>query len=452
MAKINRVITAIKTTLANGGVKVGEGKRTTKKTTCYLLKLFSCIDDKRIKGMIDYPLEYIVLIAFLAVLGSANTWQEIEDFGKSKSGWLKKFLDVKKYGIPSHDTFRRVFGLLETKQLQDIIIDLLQANMEVIRKSIHADSDDGDEGFRLLCIDGKEENGTGRKYHAKTKGKVRNTQTLHVYDATNMICLASEAIDRKTNEIPTAQKILNTMNLERTLCTFDALHMQKDTIAIIREKGGHYVGGLKGNQQGLMEDAGACFTEKTLNKLRKSKKTKKPVYLKFKEHAHGQWETREYFLASPAKNEERDKKWKDLRSYVLCIKTIVPDNPAEGPSSEMRLYASDLDDLSVLSDAIRSHWTVEQFHWQLDVSFKEDENSTMDSTAFENLSLIIKMSLHVIQLMKTKNPRVSVQRFRKRFAWNFEETLEQLLLMFSDEAIIKVLDDRRETSNSSSCS
>jgi len=445
MAKINRTVLAIKEALAYGDITPDKGKRTSKRTTAFLLRLFSIVDDVRIQKLIVYPLEYIILIAFLAVLGSADTWQDIADFAEAKAAWLQKFIDVKKYGIPSHDTFRRVFGLIETTQLQDIIINILIENISRIRNSLHIDANESD--YRLLCIDGKEENGTGRKYCASHDGKVRNTQTLHVYDATNMVCLASEPIDKKTNEIPTAQKILRTMDLKYTVCTFDALHMQKETLSIIRAQEGHYVGGLKGNQQGLMEEAVSCFTDEICVKLEKSRKVKKPVYIKTQEHTHGQEETREYYIVAAPENKDRAEKWKDLVSFILCKKTMMPDDPEKEKKIEFRYYASDLDDLNVISEAIRLHWSVEEFHWQLDYSFKEDDNSTMDVTAYENLSLLIKMSLHLIQLMKTRSKNVSVRRYRKRFAWNFEDTLEELLMFFDDEALIKVLSDKETESS-----
>ena len=124
MAKINRVIVAVKQAMEENDINPQNGKRTTKATTKHLLCLFSTIEDVRMQRKIDYPLEYILLIAFLAILGNANTWAEIEDFGKSKERWLQKFLNVKKYGIPSHDTFRRVFGLIATSELQKIVVDL----------------------------------------------------------------------------------------------------------------------------------------------------------------------------------------------------------------------------------------------------------------------------------------------------------------------------------------
>lgn len=447
MAKINRTVVAIKNAMKENNLCPQKGKRTTKAATKSLLILFSTIEDVRMQGKIDYPLEYILLIAFLAILGSANTWAEIEDFGKSKKRWLQKFVNVKKYGIPSHDTFRRVFGLIATSELQDIIVDLLIENLKKMRNCFHVDAPD--DGYRLLCIDGKEENGTGRKYCASQGKKVRNTQTLHIYDATNQVCIASEPIEKKTNEIPTAQRILKTMELSKTLCTFDALHMQRETLKIIREKHGHYVGGLKGNQQGLLEEAMSCFSDEVCQRLKKSKKKEKPVYIKSVCRAHGQTETREYFLVASPENKERDEKWNSIQSYVLCIKTVEPDNPAEEIKIESRYYTSDLDDLAVISEAILLHWSVEEFHWQLDYSFREDDNSTMDVTAYENFSLIVKMCLHLIQLMKTRSPNTSVKRFRKRFAWNYEDTLEELLSFFDDDAIISVLEKRLSASNAS---
>ena len=442
MPKISKPIITIKTIFKENGIQPDKGKRTTKKTTAYLLRLFSTIKDERVPAMVDYPLGYILLLAFLAVLGGANSWIEIQDFGNSKKQWLRKFLDVKKYGIPSHDTFCRVFGLLDTKHFESIIVDILEQNINRIKTALHIETNPDE--YRLINIDGKEENGTGRRYSAKNAGKVRNIQTLHVYDSSNQICLASEPIEEKSNEIPTAQKILSKMDLKNTICTFDALHMQKLTIGIIRSNSGHYVGGLKGNQQGLMEEAASCFTDAVIQKLRKSHRKNKPVYVIETEHAHGQEEKREYFLVQPPANEERDGKWKDLRSFILCIKTIIPDNPVIESSTESRYYASDLDDLTTISEAIRSHWAVEQFHWQLDVAFREDDNSTMNVNAYENLSRLNKLCLHLLQLMKTANNKISIARMRKRFAWNYEDTLEELLSFFDEEAILQVLENNEQ--------
>lgn len=437
MSKINRSITAIKRVFQAGEILPSSGIRTTKRTTQYLLNLFSSLHDCRVQGMIQYPLKYIILLAFLAILAGANTWQEIHDFGQAKKAWLKKFLDVKKYDIPSHDTFCRVFGLIEHSQLQSLIVDILMNNLELIKRSLHIDMPA--MNYRHLCVDGKEATGTGRDYKGPSRAKVNNINTLHIYDSSNQICLFSEIIDDKTNEIPVAQEILKTMDLTNTICTFDALHMQRKTIEIIHKNHGHYVGALKGNQVGLQEVAESSFSDEVIKKFRRSRKHKNPVYIHECEQSHGNlsiaWE---YFLIQVPPN-ERTEQWAGISSFVMCEKYIHPKNPKEEVRTEIRFYASDLLDLEVIAEAIRSHWLVEEFHWHLDVSFSEDDNSTMNKNAFENLSLVIKLCLHLFLLIKTIKTRVSVRRLRMQAAWNFEQTLEEMLTYFDVETITQTL-------------
>lgn len=187
-----------------------------KHTIKRFVHLLKEIEDVRVEGMIDYPLEEIIVIAFLAVLGNANGWGEVSAFGKAKEKWLRKFLKLE-HGIPSHDTFERVFSLIHSKELEAVTVAFLSENMDKIRKAMKT----GKGQKRLICIDGKEEKGTGRKYG--TKEEIRNLQTLHVYDASYGICLYSEIINEKTNEIPVAQRILDAMELKDAIVTFDAL-------------------------------------------------------------------------------------------------------------------------------------------------------------------------------------------------------------------------------------
>lgn len=239
MAKINHIILEYKDTITRSGIS--PDAKPPKVVLRRFVRLFRNVDDSRIASMTDYPLVEILLIAFLAILANASTWNEIMLFGRSKQRWLKKFIPLK-HGIPSHDTFRRVFSLIDSDSLQGATVGFLMENMDAIRRSLGLSLD----GYRLICIDGKEENGTGRKYG--TWEAVRNLQTLHVYDASNSICLCSCPIDSKTNEIPVAQDALGNLNLKDCIVTFDALHTQKDTITVIAGQKGDYVGGLKGNQ------------------------------------------------------------------------------------------------------------------------------------------------------------------------------------------------------------
>lgn len=282
MAKINHTILEYRECLADSGIT--PGSRPPKAVLRRFVRLSGNVTDSRIDSMIDCPLVEILLITFLAVLANASTWLEIAYFGEAKKRWLKKFIPLKN-GVPSHDTFRRVFSLMDPESLQEAAVSFLTENMTAIRRSLGLPV----EGYRLICVDGKEQRGTGRKYG--TKEAVRNLQTLHVYDATHSICLYSCPIDTKTNEIPVAQEALRGFSLKGCIVTFDALHTQKDAIKIIAGQKGDYVGGLKGNQSGLLEAVSSRFTDKK----KVSIAAKGTDYYETVEKSHNQVERRRYY-------------------------------------------------------------------------------------------------------------------------------------------------------------
>ena len=153
-----------------------------------LVRIINCMEDVsdiRLESSISYPLPYILVLAFLAVLSGADTWVDMACFAdaykKKLNGVIPKY---KAYGIPSHDTFRRVLGLLKPEELQGATAEFLLEEISELKKALHI----ADKGKRHLILDGKEQKGTGRKYG--TDEKVRNLQTLHCYDASNGICLA----------------------------------------------------------------------------------------------------------------------------------------------------------------------------------------------------------------------------------------------------------------------
>lgn len=426
MAKINSFIATYMDTLQELDIPVGEGLPP-KTVIRRFLRIFQKIEDSRIQAMTDYPLEEILLIAFLSVLGNASSWADMERFGKAKQRWLRKFLLLKN-GIPSHDTFRRVFSLIDTKQLQKATVTFLMDNLYAIKKALGIK----DDGYRQICVDGKEQKGTGRNYNSDSK--IRNLQTLHIYDASNELCLYSEAISEKTNEIPVAQKALESMDLKECIVTFDALHTQKDTIAIIRERKGEYVGGLKGNQSGLLEEAVSYFNEKELLDYYKEKGD----FYETMEKAHGKLERRTYYLVKPTKR-KIIKEWSGLKTFICCIKAIK--DKYGNAKEEIRYYLSSMDDVELCAQAIRGHWSVEnKLHWHLDYSLNEDDNTTMDKTAFNNYSLINKMVLSLCKLAKPVTGSPSIRTLRKEFGWGFEESLSLLLSSFDEEQILNALE------------
>jgi predicted transposase YbfD/YdcC len=387
------------------------------------------VGDNRIEGMIAYPLSYILLLGFLAVLSGAESWVDMETF----SGAYKKKLNgilpqYKKIGTPSHDTYRRVFGLINPAELQLATSTFLMQEIEQLKKSLGIE----DKGKRQYCLDGKEQKGTGRKYG--TDEKIANLQTLHLYDVTNGICLYSVPIDAKTNEIPTSQNLLSTIALKNCIVTFDALNTQRDTVQVIVGGQGAYVGGLKGNQHLFYEEVVLFFSEEELSRI----KDKGDHYRSYIEKAHNRIEKRSFYMTTNIKWFADLDKWAGLKSF-LCYVIETEDLISGNQTKEYRYYIASLTDIEECADAIRSHWGIEnQLHWHLDVTFSEDDNTTIDKNAFNNLSIMNKMALSLLKLSQPVH-KVGLKAIRKKFGWDLINQLTQLLCLLDEEQIEKAL-------------
>lgn len=433
MAKICKPLVEYKDIIKSADI-TPDNYKPPKKTMKRFIRLLKEIDDTRIENMTDYPLYEILVIAFLAVLANATSWSEIEQFGKSKYKWLKKFLKLEN-GIPSHDTFRRVFSLINTEQLQKATVFFLLENIDKIKKSLKIK----DTSKRLICVDGKEQRGTGRKYG--TDSEIKNLQTLHVYDASNCICLFSKAIDSKTNEIPTAQNILKDMQLKNSIVTFDAMNTQKKTIEIISKQKGDYVGALKANHSTFSNEVSEYFTDERLAKIRDKGKN----YYKTIDKSHSQVETRHYYLSTYINWFEDKDDWKKLRG-LICYKKTIYNTITDKESQETRYYITSLKDVELCAEAIRGHWSVEnQLHWHLDYNFGEDDNTTTDKDAFNNLSLLNKLALSLYKLVQPLMDNSSIRRIKKIFSWSTEDSLALLLNSFDEETLCKALNNAKKS-------
>ncbi|KKW29289.1 MAG: hypothetical protein UY72_C0051G0003 [Candidatus Uhrbacteria bacterium GW2011_GWD2_52_7] len=397
-----------------------------KKPIKRLLNLFKTVEDIRLERNTYYPLHEILMIAFFAILSGAKTWTDLEDFGNAKEKWLRRFMTLE-YGIPSHDTFRRVFALIDPEHLQKATTTFLIDNMKIIKRAFKIEID----GLRQYCVDGKEAKGTGRD-PGFDKDKIRNLQTLHIYDLSDGICLVSKAIDAKTNEIPAAQEALCAMQLKDVLVTFDALNTQRDTVAVIVKQKGDYIGALKGNQEGLFEEVGSYFTPKRLQQI----KDKKETYYETKEKAHNCIEIRRYYLTKNISWFYNKDAWAKLRSFICCIKTS--ENIRTGKiTTEKRYYISSLTDVETCADGIRGHWRVEAYHWELDATFSEDDNMTVDRNAFQNFSLMNKLALSLTKLA-SKILKKSVRATRNITGWNIDTTVK-IFCAFDEDILTQAL-------------
>jgi predicted transposase YbfD/YdcC len=397
-----------------------------------LKRIISCMEDvkdARSPEDIDYPLSYIILMAFLAVMSGAESWVDMQTFTAS---YKKKFNGImpqyKRIGVPSHDTFRRVFGLINPDELQRATTVFVVEELNRLKEVLGI----AETGMRHYALDGKEQKGTGRKYG--TDQKVPNLQTLHCYDVTNGICMYSVPISEKSNEIPAAQAMLSMMQLKNCVFTFDAMNTQRDTVSVIAGGGGHYVGGLKGNHPLFYSEVDLFFSDETLAKIRK----KEEVFYEYSEKSHNRIEKRSYYLTTDIKWFADLSKWAKLKSFI-CYEIEAEDLVSGKKTKERRYYISSLTDVKLCADAIRSHWSIEnQLHWHLDVTFSEDDNSTMDKNAFNNLSILNKMALSLLKLIQPVH-KIGLKGIRKKFGWDFIDQLANMLSLLDEDLMREAL-------------
>lgn len=395
-----------------------------------ILKIFNSVSDIRVQGRVIYHMNEIILMLFLATLAGSESCLSTEDFWKSNNKLYKRLFN--KDEIPSHDTFRRILGLIKSDEFNSLLVKVLSNSDTAIRKALKLEI----PKKKIVSVDGKQLRGTGRK--ADTDEEIKDLQILNVYDQDSQTCLFSEAIESKTNEIPHAQKILSRMNLKNTVVTFDAMHMQTKTIRIIAEAKGDYVGGLKGNQGKASDFAKDLFNQENLEKL----KNVEGCYQMTSEISHNQLEVREFFLYPLTASEKRGRfsDWKKVHALVCMNKNMI-HNVTGKKTNEIRYYLTSLKDINDASYCIRSHWNIENsLHWNLDTVFREDSMALSDRNAALNQDLLNKACLSLYKrlsdLMGGKE-KISKRRLRKIFGWNFNDAMSKTLTLMDPSTFAK---------------
>lgn len=343
-----------------------------------LVEFFSVIEDPRIDRHKRYPLINILVFTFVAILSDQLSWYQIYEFCSTNIWWFSEFLDVSA-GVPSHDTFRRVMGLIDTKQLEDAIVKWLENTRE--KSNIKQ---------RVVALDGKSLRGVAWKINDK------QLHILNAWDASDNRFAGQLTIESKTNEITTAPEMIKMLNIENTIITVDAIMTQKDVAKTIISNGGDYVMALKGNQGTLFEDTVLYFGENQdgMSKAQTVEKNR------------GQVEIR-----TCTKTEEiswlfQKSDWVGLKG-LFCIDSEVIKG--DKTSRESRYYITSLSmDAAGLLHIARQHWSVEnQLHRTLDVHFKEDACQVHDRLAAANLSALRKIALSLLKRIDPKKTLIS---------------------------------------------
>jgi predicted transposase YbfD/YdcC len=359
-----------------------------------LLEQFSALEDPRVIGRVDHRLIDILVIAVCAVIACAESWDDIALYGRSKEGWLRRFLDLPN-GIPSHDTFRRVFMLIDP--------DAFERHFSAWTRTL---SDQAVER-EVVAIDGK----TVRRSFDRS----RDQAPLHLVSAwasERGLTLGQRAVDGQSNEITAIPELLDALDLHGCLVTLDAMGCQKEIAQRILARQADYLFGLKANHP----TAFAAVQEHVDHACLAPGARVKPVFDAF-DDSHGRLVRRRVFVCPEAACLEALQAWPGLHT-VLAIETIRSVNGSGRIEAEVRYFLSSCpDDPAMLVTAIRRHWSIENnLHWVLDVTFREDDSRVRERTAARNLAVLRKIALNL--LAADRATRTSVRGRRKKAAWN----------------------------------
>src|SRR5436190_2941731 len=352
-----------------------------------LVAHFAQVPDPRIDRRKDHDLVDILVMGVCTLLCAGETFNDMEDFGKAKYDWFKSFLRLRN-GIPSHDTFNRVFAALDPKEFLDCFLRWTQSLREAVPQEI-------------VALDGK----------ALRRALNKDQSVKYVVSAwaeSNGLVLGQLKVADKSNEITAVPELLRVLELSGCIVTIDAMGCQKKIAKEIIEADADYVLALKGNQETVHQEM-KSFLDATLleqqtprlpgAKLSTAAATLAPVETVEKDH--GRLETRRYFQSDQLNWFADRPKWEGLKSVGMVESTREVDGKT---TVERRYYLSSLPlGAETFARAVRSHWGVEnKVHWVMDVCFREDQSRARAGYAAENLATLRRLALNLLKREKTK--------------------------------------------------
>lgn len=367
------------------------------------------IKDHRIDRKKLYSVSELIFLAFCGCLSNCNSWEDIELFGKGKLEFLRRFFPYEN-GIPSDDTLRRFFRILDPLVLEERFEEWVRYILRV------------DVAGKVIAIDDK----TSKGSH---DGDVKAMHVVSAFVSEDKVNLANRTVDCKTNEIKAIPKLLDVIDVSGAIVTIDAMGAQYKIANQIINKGGNYIFALKGNQKTLEDDVKEVF--KNTEEINKNNISIHESCDKF----HGRFEVRKCTVITDESwlswLKESRKDWGSINSIVKITSTrIIKDKE----STEDRFYISGLTNPTSEQSLnyIRSHWAIENnLHWTLDVSFGDDKSRIRKGNAPQNMLILKKVALSLLEKIKARYPRIdgvrtSIVRLRKLTGWLDEWLLKVL--------------------------
>lgn len=358
---------------------------------------FTKLKDPRRAHRRRHCLQDIIVIALCAVIAGAQDWQEIQTFGIKRRDWLGRFLALPN-GIPSHDTFERVFNRLQPQAFQACFRAWVAAIGSALK-------------IKHVAIDGKTLRGSGSV-------KLGPLHLVSAWATAQQLSLGQVAVDSKSNEITAIPVLLDLLDLKGALVTIDAMGCQKTIARKIVARGGHYALTVKDNQEHLLDDIQEAFTQAFDSDFAGLDCDCYTTH----EKGHGREEHRCYTVIHSTAGLRHAADWAGLTTIGMCYRERTV---AGKTTCEARYFiGSKRANAKYYGTGLRKHWGIEnQLHWQLDVTFAEDANRVTKRHAAENLALLRRLTL---SLLLAHPAKLSVAK--KRFAAALDtDFLEEIL-------------------------